>query len=124
MVAMEEYIKDIEKIVKALGIEKEPVGVKYTDEAPGVEIEEGSYTVCGGLLEAADGKIISGNFNVSVGDISARRIERWDPSIMTVPIPIERIAGVADAVDKSTAGTAETSSEFKEMTEKMRSRKV
>jgi len=41
-----------------LGIEKEPVGVKYTDEDPGVEFEEGSYTVCGGLLEAADGKII------------------------------------------------------------------
>jgi len=64
------------------------------------------------------------NFNVSVGDISARRMERWDPSIMVVSIPIERIAGIADAVDKSTAGTAETSREFKAMSEKMRSREV
>jgi len=244
MAAMEGYIKDVEETERALGIEKEPVGVKYTDEDPGVEFEEGSYTVCGGLLEAADGKIImlseetcacpggrshlglsqarevslemlvegeklwcdlktalrssieseriakppsglakrvflypvrrglfrpdlvlmlvnaeqacrliilnqfwdgklpsiemrgslcwstvtypivSGNFNVSVGDISARRMERWDPSIMVVSIPIERIAGIADAVDKSTAGTAETSREFKAMSEKMRSREV
>jgi uncharacterized protein (DUF169 family) len=246
MAAMEEYIKDVEKIVEALDIEKEPVGVKYSDEDPGtgVEIERGSYTVCGGILEAANGKIImlseetcacpggrshlglsqarevslemlvegeklwcdvktarrsgiesekiakppsglakkvylypvrrgifrpdlvlmlvnaeqacrliilnqfwdgklpsiemrgslcwstvtyplvSGNFNVSVGDISARRMERWNPCIMTVSIPIERIAGVADAVDKSTAGTAKTSEKFKKMTEKMRSRKV
>lgn len=40
---MEEYIEQVKTIVDALGIEKEPVGVKYTDEDPTVKIEEGSY---------------------------------------------------------------------------------
>jgi hypothetical protein len=31
---MEDYIVHIKSIVEALGIEKEPVGVKYTDEDP------------------------------------------------------------------------------------------
>ena len=34
---MEEYIEHIKSIVEALRIEKEPVGVKYTDEDPEVE---------------------------------------------------------------------------------------
>ncbi|KAF5431177.1 putative conserved protein, DUF169 family [Candidatus Methanophagaceae archaeon] len=124
---MDDYIEHVKTIVEALGIEKEPVRVKYTDEDPGVEIEAGSYTVCGAILAASKGKVIllsedrcacpggkthlgltqkreipwkmlveemrgplcwsmityplvSGNFNVSVGDISARRMERWDPN--------------------------------------------
>lgn len=55
---MEDYIEHIKSIVEALGIEKEPVGVKYTDEDPGVEIEKGNYTVCGAILAASEGKII------------------------------------------------------------------
>ncbi len=239
----EEYIENVKNIVDALSIEKEPVGVKYTDEDPEVEIEIGSYTVCGAILEASEGKVIllsedkcacfggkshlgltqrreipwkmlvegeklwvdvktavrssvaveriakppfglskkvflypvrtglfqpdlilllvnaeqasrlitlnqfwdgktpsiemrgalcwsmityplvSGNFNLSVGDISARRMERWDPGIMTASIPWERIRGIAEAVDFSTAGRAERSEKFERMTEKMRSRR-
>jgi len=33
--------------------------------------------------------LVSGNFNLSVGDISARRMERWDPEIMVASIPRE-----------------------------------
>jgi uncharacterized protein (DUF169 family) len=55
---MVEYIENVKNIVEVLGIEKEPVGVKYTDEDPRVEIEIGSYTVCGGILEASEGRII------------------------------------------------------------------
>jgi len=44
---MKDYIKNVEDIVEALCIKKEPVGVKYTDKDPGVEIETGSYAVCG-----------------------------------------------------------------------------
>jgi uncharacterized protein (DUF169 family) len=55
---MENYIEHLKNIVAALGIEKEPVGVKYTDEDPGVEIEAGSYTVCGAILAASEGKVI------------------------------------------------------------------
>ncbi len=240
---MEEYIKNVKNIVDALSIEKEPVGVKYTDEDPKVELEIGSYTVCGAILEASEGKVIllsedkcacfggkshlgltprreipwkmlvegeklwfdvktavrssvaveriakppvglskkiflypvrtglfqpdlilmlvnaeqasrlitlnqfwdgktpsiemreplcwsmityplvSGNFNLSVGDITARRMERWDPGLMVASIPWERLRGIAKAVDFSTAGRAERSEEFERMTEKMRSRR-
>jgi hypothetical protein len=67
--------------------------------------------------------LVSGNFNLSVGDISARRMERWDPEIMVTSIPCERIRGISEAVDFSTAGRAEPSEEFERMTEKMRSRR-
>jgi uncharacterized protein (DUF169 family) len=240
---MEEYMEHVKKIVAALDIEKEPVGVKYTDEDPGVEIEKGNYSVCGAILAASEGKIIllsedrcacsggkthlgltqkreipwtmlvegeklwydvktavrssievekiarppyelskkiflypamnglfqpdlilmlvnaeqvsrlitlnqfwdgktpsiemrgslcwsvityplvSGNFNISVGDISARRMERWDPNIMAASIPWERIRGIAEAVEFSTAGRAKPSEKFERMTEKMRSRR-
>jgi len=164
---MEDYIEYVKHIVEALYVEKEPVGVKYTDEAPGVEIEAGSYTVCGAIRAASEGVVIllsedrcacsggkthlgltqkreipwkmlveemrgslcwsmityplvSGNFNLSVGDISARMIERWDPNIMVASIPLERIRGIAEAVEFSTAGRAESSEKFEMMTEKIR----
>lgn len=240
---MEEYVKNVKIVVEALGIEKEPVGVKYTDEDSGVEPEAGNYTVCGAILKASEGKVIllsddccachggkrhigltqagavpwemlvegeklwfdiktairsgaevekiarppvglskkvflypvrrglfqpdlvlmlvnaeqasrlitlnqfwdgktasmemkgplcwsmityplvSGNFNLSVGDISARRMERWDPEIMVASIPWECLRRIAEAVDLSTAGRAEPSEKFRRMTEKMRSRR-
>ncbi|NQE04257.1 hypothetical protein C5S32_00165 [ANME-1 cluster archaeon GoMg1] len=55
---MDDYIKHVKTIVEALSIEKEPVGVKYTDEDPGIEIEAGNYTVCGAILAASEGKVI------------------------------------------------------------------
>ena len=67
--------------------------------------------------------LVSGNFNISVGDISARRMERWDPGIMVASIQWERIRGIAEAVELSTAGRAGPSEKFKRMTEKMRSRR-
>lgn len=232
---MKECIKNVKTIADALSIEKEPVGVKYTDDDPAVEIEKRNYTVCGAILEASEGKIVmlsedrcacpggrvhlgltrrreipwkmlvegeklwfdvktairssveveriakppsglskkiflypvrtgifqpdiilmlvnaeqasrlitlnqfwdgktpsiemkgalcwsmityplvSGNFNISVGDISARRIERWDPALMTASIPWERIRGIAEAVEFSTAGRAKPSEKFERM---------
>jgi uncharacterized protein (DUF169 family) len=55
---MVDYIEHVKHIVDALGIEKEPVGVKHTDEAPRAEIEAGNYTVCGAILAASEGKVI------------------------------------------------------------------
>jgi uncharacterized protein (DUF169 family) len=232
-------MESAEKIRQALGIEKEAVGVKYTDESPTVKLADGQYTVCDGILEAAGGKVImlsketcacpggrshlgltergevplrllvegeklwcdvktamrsfiesekiakpplgiankvylypvskdvfvpdliiflvnaeqvsrlitlaqfwdgktpafemrgslcwssitypvvSGNFNVTAGDISARRMVGWDKNIMFTSVPVEKIRGIADAVDKSTAGTAKPSNQFIKMTEKM-----
>ena len=67
--------------------------------------------------------LVSGNFNLTVGDISARRMERWDSGLMVASIPWERVSGIAEAVDFSTAGRAERSEEFERMTEKMRSKR-
>ena len=55
---MDDYIEQVKTIAETLGIEKEPVGIKYTDEDPGVEIEAGNYTICGAILAASEGKLI------------------------------------------------------------------
>jgi uncharacterized protein (DUF169 family) len=68
--------------------------------------------------------LVSGNFNVTAGDISARRMVGWDENIMVATIPVEKIQGIGDAVDKSTAGTAKPSSQFVKMTEKMMARSL
>jgi uncharacterized protein (DUF169 family) len=232
-------VESAEKIRDALGIEKEAVGVKYTDESPVAKLAEGQYTVCDAILEAAGGKVImlsaetcacpggrshiglterrevplrllvegeklwcdvksatrsriesekiakapvgiasrvyvypvskdifvpdlviflvnaeqvsrlitlaqfwdgktpsfemrgslcwssityplvSGNFNVTAGDISARRMVGLDKNVMFASVPVEKIQGIADAIDKSTAGTAKSSSQFIKLTERM-----
>ena len=229
------------KIRNALGIEKEAVGVKYSDEATTAKLAKGQNTVCNGILEASNGKVImlskdtcacpggrshlgltettevplkmlvegeklwcdvktatrsmiesekiarpplriaskvylypvsknifvpdlviflvnaeqvsrlvtlaqfwdgktpsfemrgslcwssitypivSGNFNITAGDISARRMAEWDENIMIASVPVEKVQGIADAIDKSTAGTAKPSREFEEITAMMRS---
>jgi uncharacterized protein (DUF169 family) len=229
------------KIRNALGIEKEPVGVKYADESPAAKLAKGQYAVCNGILEASSGKVImlsketcacpggrshlgitetrevplkmlvegeklwcdvktatrsmiesekiaspplriaskvylypvsknifvpdlvifllnaeqvsrlvtlaqfwdgktpsfemrgslcwgsitypiaSGNFNITAGDISARRMAGWDENIMIASVPVEKVQGIADAIDKSTAGTAKPSREFEEITAMIRS---
>lgn len=239
LVISKEVAESAEKIRDALGIDKEAVGVKYTDEPPTTKVAEGQYTVCGGILEAADGKVImlsaetcscpggrshlglterrevplkmlvegeklwcdvktatkssiesekiakpplgiarkvylypvskdvfvpdliiflvnaeqvsrlvtlaqfwdgktpsfemrgslcwssityplvSGNFNVTTGDISARRMVGLDKNTMFATVPVEKVQGIANAIDKSTAGTAKPSSEFTKMTEEM-----
>jgi uncharacterized protein (DUF169 family) len=67
--------------------------------------------------------MVSGNFNITTGDISARRMAGWDKNLIIVSVPAEKIQGIADAVDRSTAGTAAQSSEFAKLTERITSRK-
>lgn len=234
-------MESVEKIRKVLGIRKEAVGVKYTDETPAANLAAGQHVVCGGILEAVGGKVImlsketcacpggrsflgltetrevplkmlvegeklwsdvrtatrsrieyqkiaapplgiasrvylypvsqdvfmpdlilflvnaeqvsrlitlaqfwngktpsfemkgslcwgsinypmvSGNFNISVGDISARRIAGWDENILIASVPVEQIQGIADALDRSTAGTAKPSRQFEAIVSKIRS---
>jgi len=64
--------------------------------------------------------IVSGNFNITAGDISARRMAGWDDNIMIVSVPVEKIQGIADAIDKSTAGTAKPSRQFEKMVARIR----
>ena len=237
---MEDCWSYVRAISAALGLEREPVGVTFTDDEPAVEVEPGAYTVCGAIHKAAsggvirlseefcacsggkahigltqrveipwkllvegeklwcdvktavrshaavekrakppvglahsvflypvragvfkpdlvlmlvnaeqaarlitlvqywDGKLpsfemrgplcwsaityplISGEFNLTVGDISARRMEQWEPELFVAAIPWERVRGIAEAVPCSTAGTAEPSDRFRRMTERMR----
>jgi uncharacterized protein (DUF169 family) len=64
--------------------------------------------------------LVSGNFNITVGDISARRMAGWEPSLMIATVPAEQIEGIAAAVDKTTAGTAATSEQFEKLTATLR----
>ncbi len=232
-------MESVKKIRNALRIEREAVGVKYTDESPAAKLAKGQYAVCNGILEAAEGKVImlsketcacpggkshigltetrevplrmlvegeklwcdvktatrsrteseklakpplgissrvylypvgkdifvpdliiflvsaeqisrlitlaqfwdgktpsfqmrgslcwstitypivSGNFNITAGDVSARRMAGWDENIMIASVPVEKIQGIADAVDKSTAGTAKPSRRFEEITKRI-----
>ena len=43
-------VDSVEKIREALGIEREAVGVKYSDESPIAKVAEGQYSVCDGIL--------------------------------------------------------------------------
>lgn len=63
--------------------------------------------------------MVSGNFNITAGDISARRMAGWDENLLIASVPTDKISGIAEAIDKSTAGTAETSSEFEKMTRRI-----
>ncbi|MEM3811983.1 MAG: DUF169 domain-containing protein, partial [Thermoplasmata archaeon] len=58
LVISKNVVESVEKIRAALGIDKEAVGVKYTDEPPATTLDEGKYAVCGGILEATNGKVI------------------------------------------------------------------
>lgn len=58
---------------------------------------------------------------MTVGDISARRIGGWDQKIMIASVLAEKLQGIADATDKSTAGTAKPFWEFEEVAAKIRS---
>jgi len=51
-------MESVRKIRDALGIEREAVGVKYTDKSPTAKLANGRYAVCNGILEAAGGKVI------------------------------------------------------------------
>jgi uncharacterized protein (DUF169 family) len=51
-------MESVKIVMDALGIEKEAVGLKYTDESPAAKLAEGQYAVYNGILEAASGKVI------------------------------------------------------------------
>lgn len=229
-------MESVKKIRETLGITREAVAVKYTDDSPSVSPSEGRYAVCNGILEASEGKVImlsaetcacgggkshiglaeartvslkmlvegeklwcdvktatrsrfesqkiaapplgisskvylypaeqdifppdlvvflvnaeqvsrlvtlaqfwdgktpsfemrgslcwgtitypmvTGNFNITAGDISARRMAGWDKEVMIASVPAEKVHGIAGAIEKSTAGTARSSEQFERMT--------
>ncbi|KXA91281.1 hypothetical protein AKJ57_01815 [candidate division MSBL1 archaeon SCGC-AAA259A05] len=52
-----DFTDKVRKLKEVLDLPSEPVGVRYTDEAP-EKREEGYYTVCGGIPAASNGKTI------------------------------------------------------------------
>ena len=83
-----------------------------------------SFEMKGSLCWAAiTYPLVSGNFNITAGDISARRMTQWDENLLVASVPWEKIQGIADAIDKSTAGTAKTSKEFEKLTQSIMSSK-
>ncbi len=63
--------------------------------------------------------LISGNLNVSFGDISARRIEKYDPDELIVSVPVNKLPLILESIDRCTAGTAKPSKEFEEIIQKI-----
>jgi uncharacterized protein (DUF169 family) len=86
----------------------------WTGQTPAFEMRA---SLCWGAITYP---LVSGNFNITVGDISARRMAGWEPSLMIATVPAEQIEGIAAAVDKTTAGTAATSEQFEKLTANMR----
>jgi len=64
--------------------------------------------------------VVTGHFNVTAGDISARRMAGWDTNIIIASVPVEKVQGIADAIDRSTAGTAKASRQFERMIARIR----
>ncbi len=51
--------------------------------------------------------LMSGQTNLSVGDITARRAQKYPDDIIFVTVPYERMANLIAAIPECTAGTAE-----------------
>lgn len=63
--------------------------------------------------------LVTGNFNVTMGDPSARRIENWDPNELIVTVPYYKLDQIIESIDYCTAGVAKPSKEFEEIVQRM-----
>lgn len=52
--------------------------------------------------------VVTGNTNISLGDWTARRMQKYEPASLFVSIPYERIRNLVLAIPECSAGTAET----------------
>jgi len=80
----------------------------------GVALEcEPSGSLC---MSAIAYPVATGRVNVTFGDITARKLQRYDPGVVFVSIPYTVMRDVMYSLDKCSAGTAEVDREaFKEM---------
>lgn len=63
---------------------------------------------------------VSGNFNVTPGDYSARRMWNYDQDKLIVCMPLPRYRMILESIDDCIAGLAAPSEEFEELTEKIK----
>ncbi len=50
--------------------------------------------------------LVTGRFNITLGDVAARQLEDFGPGEMLVSVPWEMMGDIVAAIDKSSAGTA------------------
>jgi uncharacterized protein (DUF169 family) len=58
--------------------------------------------------------LVTGNFNVTMGDPTARRHYGYDPNELLVTIPYRMVASIADAMEYSTAGKGKPAAWFEQ----------
>lgn len=56
--------------------------------------------------------LVTGNFNITMGDPSARRTQKYDPNELIVSIPYRMIPGMMEAIEFSTAGKGKPAKSF------------
>lgn len=62
----------------------------------------------GSLCHAAIGyPVVTGRTNLTLGDWTARRVQKYPPDMMLLSVPYERMANLEAAVPECSAGTAE-----------------
>ena len=64
--------------------------------------------------------IVSGNFNVTMGDYTARRMWNWAPGKLLVSVPLARYKMILESLDECVAGFADPSPEFEKLTERIK----
>ncbi|MFX0086130.1 MAG: DUF169 domain-containing protein [Candidatus Hodarchaeota archaeon] len=58
--------------------------------------------------------LVTGNFNITMGDPTARRIHKYDPNELIVSIPYRMIPAMIDAIEYSTAGKGKPAKWFEQ----------
>ncbi|MFB6150347.1 MAG: DUF169 domain-containing protein [Haloarculaceae archaeon] len=64
--------------------------------------------------------LVTGRLNVTAGDVTGRDLGEWPSHLMAVTVPAENVADLAEAVPRSTSGTADRSENFQRMLDGMR----
>ena len=62
--------------------------------------------------------LVTGNFNVTMGDPTARRNYKYDPNELFVSIPYRMVSSIIEAMEHSTAGKGKTEKWFERSIEK------
>jgi uncharacterized protein (DUF169 family) len=63
--------------------------------------------------------LVTGNFNITMGDPSARRTRKFDPNELIVSVPFRMIPGMMEAIEYSTAGKGKPAKWFEERTHRI-----
>ena len=60
--------------------------------------------------------LVTGNFNITMGDPTARRVHKYNPNELIVSIPYRMIPAMMEAMEYSTAGKGKPAQWFEQRT--------